>query len=174
LPQLAFGGTLCLPGDPAERFGFNMKQISTGAGLLGLGVCILVASLFATSRAERVALAQNPEAAPTIVKQDVFPMSVSQFGNGTTTVVTLIAVRTYSDYSVSARVLGHPRLSSSGYSGALVDSWQSSVGGTSWEPWPWRTILQGGVAFSSFDEIMSAVNQSGDNPTDEFVDRSPR
>jgi hypothetical protein len=157
-----------------------MKQISTGAGLLGLGVCSIVACLIASYRAERAALAQNPEAAPTVVKQEIFPMQAVVNQSTLNNMMVLIAVRTYSDNSVSARVLGYPIVWFSPTPGGsypgltLVDAWRFPSGFTAWGEFQWRTILNGGVGFSSVDEIISAVNQFGDNPTDEVVDKSPQ
>jgi hypothetical protein len=147
LPQLAFGGTLWQPGDPAERFGFNMKQISTGAGLLGLGVCMVATAFIATHRSGGEAFAQGTGTDRRIVSAAVLKSD----GN-------LVAYRIWSDNAIDVRLLGYYTWTGS-YTGWVPtpDNWPSKA---------WVTADNGTSGFRPLTDVdMSGEVDGGDIST---------
>jgi hypothetical protein len=103
LPQLAFGGTLWPPGDPAERFGFNMKQISTGAGLVALSVGMVATAFIVSQRGDRAAFAQGTGGERRVVLANLLNI------NPPNSSPILCAYRIWSDNSIDLRPVGIPQ-----------------------------------------------------------------
>jgi len=134
-----------------------MKQISTGAGLLGLGVCVVATAFIATHRSGGEAFAQVTGGERRIVSASVFPMTVAGLPGGQ----ALVSQRTWSDNSVDVRILGMPNTYGSG--SQLSDQWQTASGYTSYGNCPWRTLDNGTSGFRPLTDVdMSGEVDGGD------------
>ena len=85
-----------------------MKQISTGAGLLGLGVCMVATAFIARHRGGSEAFAQVTGGERRIVYTNL----ISSGGNSVWSADVLIAYRVWSDNTIDIRPIGTPLITS--------------------------------------------------------------
>jgi len=139
----------------------NMKQISTGAGLLGLGVCMVATAFIATHRGSGEAFAQGTGGERRIVSTSVFPFSSAGYmGVGGQ---FLVSQRTWSDNAIDVRVLGQLDVWKNG--DQLRDRWWTKNGYTdsSDSNCPWRTLDNGTSGFRPLTDVdMSGETDAGD------------
>jgi hypothetical protein len=139
-----------MPGQAWRKGYENMKQISTGAGLLGLGVCMLGTAFIATHRGSGEAFAQA-----TGGERRVVSVGVHAINNA------LVAYRIWSDNAMDLRVLGTPNF-----------TWPFSQNPTAWTCWgnlglatpaPWFTADNGTSGFRPLTDVdMSGETDAGD------------
>jgi len=123
----------------------NMKQISTGAGLLGLGVCMVATAFIATHRGSGEAFAQGTGGDRRIV-------SASMLETGG----KIVAYRIWSDNAIDIRYLGYFADCTSG------SRWASQVG-CNFSQFPWTTVDNGTSGFRPLTDVdMSGETDAGD------------
>lgn len=134
----------------------NMKQISTGAGLVALSVGMVATAFIATHRSGSEAFAQGTGSERRIVSASVIPYQV-----GSSNSSCLIATRIWSDNVVEARALGTVSFTNGS---ALLVAWRTSSGfdadlGAS----VWRTLDNGTSGFRPLTDVdMSGETDAGD------------
>ncbi len=122
-----------------------MKQISTGAGLLGLGVCMVATAFIATHRGSGEAFAQGTGGERRIV-------SASVLNNGS----SFYAYRIWSDNAIDFRFLGQVTGCNSG------GRWEGLVG-CNFTQFPWTTVDNGTSGFRPLTDVdMSGETDAGD------------
>jgi hypothetical protein len=127
----------------------NMKQISTGAGLLGLGVCMVATAFIATHRGSGEAFAQGTGTERRIVAQGVYLDSNSQVGS------SHWGYRVWSDNVTEVKFLGITRVNSSGSPPTVRVNTSNYVG-------TWQIVDSGTSAFFASDIDRSGSVDSGD------------
>jgi hypothetical protein len=130
----------------------NMKQISTGAGLVALSVGMVATAFVATHRNGGEAFAQVTGGERRIVSAGVVTTGAGHF---------LTAYRIWSDNAIDLRVLGQ-----------ASTGWNPAVNPTAWEFWnnpgmavtaPWFTADNGTSGFRPLTDVdMSGEVDGGD------------
>lgn len=132
-----------------------MKQISTGAGLLGLGVCMVATAFIATQRGSGEAFAQVTGTERRIVSAGVLPNASG-----------ITAYRIWSDNAIDLRNLAYSQIYGAAnstqqymYLRTAIDSDGPSAGQVS----PWRTFDNGTSGFRPITDVdMDGEVSSGD------------
>jgi hypothetical protein len=150
LPQPAFGGTLWQPGDPAERFGFNMKQISTGAGLVALSVGMVATAFIVSQRGGSEAFAQGTGTERRIVAQGVYGADVYNLA-----VSASWAYRVWSDNVTEVKYLGIGEWDVNNTLSVRCTRYGGSLG-------VWQVVDDGTSAFLQADVDRSTQVDAGD------------
>lgn len=128
-----------------------MKQISTGAGLLGLGVCMVATAFIATHRSGGEAFAQGTGGERRIVSASV-EIEGDRF----------IAWRIWSDNAIDARIIGNL---TSQYCGSYAYGPVIRPASTFTCGWPqeWQTLDNGTSGFRPLTDVdMSGETDAGD------------
>jgi hypothetical protein len=136
------------PGVPAERFGFNMKQISTGAGLVALSVG-MVATAFITTQRGGEAFAQGTGTERRIVAQGVY----GALGPQTTSASQHWGYRIWSDNVTEVRYLGATDFNlNPSFVRVSQSTWATA----------WQTVDNGTITFLRADVDQSRTVDAGD------------
>jgi hypothetical protein len=134
----------------------NMKQISTGAGLLGLGVCMVATAFIASQRGGSEAFAQGTGTERRIVSASVFPMRTPYNGQD-----VLVSTRLWSDNGLDAKVVGYPYVDTG--DNPFRVSWRLPTGNGALGPSSWQTIDNGTSGFRPLTDVdMSGEVDGGD------------
>jgi hypothetical protein len=137
-----------------------MKQLSTGTGLMALGVCVLAATVVATHRSGSEAFAQVTGGERRIVSTGVFQSGGVLNNANSETYAGVYAYRIWSDNAVDLRCLGR----------AYTSGWGSQASSYFWECLPangnfsgWRTVDNGTSGFRPITDVdMSGETDAGD------------
>ena len=136
----------------------NMKQISTGAGLLGLGVCMLGTAFIATHRGSGEAFAQVTGGERHIVSANVM-MNGNYF----------VAWRMWSDNAIDVRLIGERSqfacgtIGSGGYYVPTIRTASEIGSGPCGYSYDWKTLDNGTSGFRPLTDVdMSGETDAGD------------
>ena len=146
-----------MPGQAWRKGNENMKQISTGAGLLGLGVCMLGTAFIATHRGSGEAFAQVTGGERRIVSASVL-----------TTGAGFVAYRMWSDNAIDMRIIGttgNRTCGTIGSGGFYVPELRTTnqMGGCGMTEFPWVTMDNGTTGFRPVTDVdMSGMTDAGD------------
>ena len=148
---LAFGAVLghyVAVGGPAERFGFDMKQFSTGTGLVALSIGMVATAFIATHRSGGEAFAQGTGTERRIVGAGMYD------GPSMSGYIPHFAYRIWSDNAIDLRCLG---VSSHGSSNAYFNIIEGGNFGS------WRTVDNGTSGFRPITDVdMDGEVSAGD------------
>ena len=138
----------------------NMKQISTGAGLLGLGVCMVATAFIATHRGSGEAFAQVTGGERRIVAASVVSTA---HPNG---LPLLVAYRIWTDNAVDVRLVGvvdQPYCQNRYVSRISPPAEVWPAAGSCNVSWPWITVDNGTSGFRPLTDVdMSGETDAGD------------
>jgi hypothetical protein len=138
-----------MPGQAWRKGYENMKQISTGAGLLGLGVCMLGTAFIATHRGSGEAFAQVTGGERRIVSTGVY---------GTN---PLMAYRVWSDNGIDVRPLSW--LENSSFGTGVLTRLRTVYEDTNFTIARWTTVDNGTSGFRPLTDVdMSGEVDGGD------------
>ena len=154
LPSVLSWGTMARPGVRQKGLD-NMKQISTGAGLVALSVGMVATAFIATHRGSGEAFAQGTGGDRRIVSASV----LADQGR-------YVAYRIWSDNSVDVRLVAVNTVQSLGGQDFYeirtpAQNWTRAVG--SGANWPWITADNGTSGFRPLTDVdMSGETDAGD------------
>ncbi len=137
----------------------NMKQISTGAGLLGLGVCMVVTAFIATHRSGGEAFAQGTGTERRVVFANVnsVPLQPGVVGH--------YAYRMWSDNAIDLRYLGRTE------GGASYSFFEFPAWGNFFD---WRTVDNGTSGFRPLTDVDNSGEVDGGDMAAVLMDWNQR
>lgn len=140
-----------------------MKQISTGAGLLGLGFCMLGTAVIATHRGVSEAFAQATGGDRRIVSASVYAVPNDNSYNGGYFSAAHYAYRIWSDNSVDVRCLGWSQFNANGNMNGQYGPQSDFAAPMFGNLLGWRTVDNGTSGFRPLTDVdMSGEVDGGD------------
>ena len=145
-----------MPGQAWRKGYENMKQISTGAGLLGLGVCMLGTAFIATHRGSGEAFAQVAGTERRIVSAGVVTIPNGMSNNYASDFGAIWAYRIWSDSAIDVRCLGRADYYNSANAANISVPIAGNAAG-------WKTVDNGTSGFRPLTDVdMSGETDAGD------------
>ncbi len=135
-----------------------MKQISTGAGLLGLGVCLVATAFIASQRGGSEAFAQGTGTERRIVSAGIQVVPSPTQSSSTEAKSVVHAYRIWSDNAIDMRCLGVSSiyLGSGQFEANLSTPWGGNY-------LNWKTVDNGTSGFRPLTDVdMSGETDAGD------------
>ena len=155
-----------MPGQAWRKGYENMKQISTGAGLLGLGVCMVATAFIATHRSGGEAFAQVTGGERRIVNAWVESVANSQ-PNSLETYAWHYAFRIWSDNTIDMRCVGGTRTYPFPAQSNFIEPTQGNF-------IDWRTVDNGTSGFRPITDVDNSGEVDGGDISAVLLDMNTR